>query len=255
MDKPWRECEGCVKFLDFERKMVQILSMAEILIVEDNESIREAVASYLRLDEHEVYEFDRLQGVLEAVRMKNPDIVILDVLLPDGDGFQLAKRIRMISDVPILFLTAKTAESDRIIGFEVGGDDYVVKPFSPKELTLRVRSILRRGKELRTKEKDVKVWRLNDEPLTMHSLAHRVRIGEKELSLTAAEWKILWLLAANAGVVLSRERILGESLDYMAEGSERTIDTHIKNLRIKLGNADWIETVRGYGYRFSGKEE
>jgi len=118
--------------------------MAEIIIVEDNDAIREAVGSYLRLDGHGVREFGRVQGVLEAVKMKNPDLLILDVMLPDGDGFQLAKRIRERSQVPMLFLTARTSESDRITGFEVGGDDYVVKPFSPKELALRVRSILRR---------------------------------------------------------------------------------------------------------------
>jgi two-component system phosphate regulon response regulator PhoB len=228
--------------------------MAEIIIVEDNEAIREAVCSYLRLDGQVVREFGRVQGVLEAVKIRNPDLVILDVMLPDGDGFQLAKRIRGRSRVPILFLTARTSESDRITGFEVGGDDYVVKPFSPKELALRVQSILRRTKEKEPAETALTVWKRGEDLLVMDSLSHRVSINGKEIALTAAEWKILAYLGANPGIVVSRERILGECLDYMAEGSERTVDTHIKNIRIKLGTPELIETVRGFGYRFTGEK-
>ncbi len=226
--------------------------MAKILFVEDNDSIREAVTSYLMLENHEVYEFNRLHGVTDAVRMKNPDILILDIMLPDGDGFQLAKKIRSFSDVPILFLTARTSESDRITGFELGGDDYVVKPFSPKELMLRVHSILKRSKRGADEDQKKITWKHGKNLLTMDCLAHRASIDKREIILTTAEWKILWLLATNPGIVFSRDRLLGECLDYMAEGSERTIDTHIKNLRIKLGSSGWIETVRGWGYRFAG---
>ena len=229
--------------------------MEKIIVIEDNETIREAVASYLRLDNYEVYEFGRLKGVLEAVKMKNPDLIILDVMLPDGNGFQLAKRIRSISDVPIVFLTAKTSESDRITGFEIGGDDYVVKPFSPKELTLRVKSILKRSSKKEREKKHTGIWKLGNDVLSMDDLTHRTLVNEREIALTAAEWKILYTLAGSPGIVFSRDRLLGECLDYMAEGSERTIDTHIKNIRIKLGTAVWIETVRGWGYRFSGKSQ
>jgi DNA-binding response OmpR family regulator len=229
--------------------------MEKIIVIEDNESIREAVASYLRLDNYEVYEFGRLQGVLEAVKMKNPDLIILDVMLPDGNGFQLAKRIRSISDVPIVFLTAKTSESDRITGFEIGGDDYVVKPFSPKELTLRVKSILKRSSKKERGKEHTGIWKIGNDVLSMDDLTHRTLVNEREIALTAAEWKILYTLAGSPGIVFSRDRLLGECLDYMAEGSERTIDTHIKNIRIKLGTAVWIETVRGWGYRFSGKSQ
>ncbi len=229
--------------------------MEKIIVIEDNESIREAVASYLRLDNYEIYEFGRLAGVLEAVKMKNPDLIILDVMLPDGNGFQLAKKIRSISDVPIIFLTAKTSESDRITGFEIGGDDYVVKPFSPKELALRVKSILKRSAKKEREIEHTGIWRLGDDVLSMDDLAHRALVNDREITLTTAEWKILWSLTRSPGIVFSRDRLLGECLDYMAEGSERTIDTHIKNIRIKLGNAEWIETVRGWGYRFSGKSQ
>lgn len=226
--------------------------MATILVVEDNEQIREAVSSYLRLDDHEVIEFGRLHGVEEAVRMKDPDLLILDVMLPDGDGFQLARRLRASRSVPILFLTARSSESDRITGFEVGGDDYVVKPFSPRELALRVRSILRRSAQAQERPSTVD-WRLGGHTLAMDQTGHRAAVDGREILLTAAEWEILRLLAGNPEVVFSRERILGSSLDYVAEGSERTVDTHIKNIRSKLGDPGWIQTVRGYGYRFTGK--
>lgn len=223
----------------------------KIILVEDNDSIREAVASYLKLEDFSVQEFGRLRGVLDAVRMQNPDLIILDVMLPDGNGFEFAKKLRFVSQVPIIFLTAKTAESDRITGFEVGGDDYVIKPFSPKELVLRVKSVLKRMSTVKKME-DVKNWRLGEMVLTIDTPGHRVFVNDTEIKLTPAEWKILNLLTENSGIVLNRDRILGESLEYMAEGSERTIDTHIKNIRTKLGSSHWIETVRGYGYRFSG---
>ncbi len=226
--------------------------MGTILVVEDNERIREAVSSYLRLEDHEVIEFGRLRGVDEAVRMKNPDLLILDVMLPDGDGFQFARRLRAGRNVPILFLTARGSESDRITGFEVGGDDYVVKPFSPREVALRVRSILRRSGDAKTAQ-STGTWHLGGHTLAMDEAGHRVTIDGAEVSLTAAEWEILRLLTRNPGTVFSRERILGSSLDYVAEGSGRTVDTHVKNIRGKLGTPDWIETVRGYGYRFPGK--
>ena len=106
--------------------------MAKIFFVEDNKAIREAVVSYLVIENHEVMEFDKITGVLEAFALQNPDLIILDVMLPDGNGFKLAREIRMKSDIPIIFLTAKTSETDRITGFEVGGDDYIIKPFSPR---------------------------------------------------------------------------------------------------------------------------
>ena len=205
--------------------------MARIFLIEDNESIREAVTSYLKLENHEVIEFDRIQGVIDAISFKKPDLLILDVMLPDGNGFQLAKQIREDKGkehIPILFLTARTTESDRITGFEVGGDDYVIKPFSPRELSLRVKAILRRNQR-------------------------SAAVIDKEITLTTAEWNILDYLSSHAGMVINRERLLGECLEYTVEGSERTIDTHIKNLRAKLKSADWIETVRGFGYRFSGE--
>jgi len=227
--------------------------MATVFVIEDNEALREAVCSYLRLNDHRIVEFGRIAGVLDALRTKAPDLIILDVMLPDGDGFLLARKIRSSHSVPIIFLTAKSSESDRITGFELGADDYVVKPFSPKELSLRVEAVLRRSGGSATKSVAVMRWNLNEHTLEVDEEAHRTLLDGRELRLTAAEWKILSYLAAKAGTVVGRERLLGQSLDYLvAEGSERTVDTHIKNLRAKLGDAGWIETVRGFGYRFSG---
>lgn len=229
--------------------------MAVIFVVEDNETLRDAVVSYLKLDDQEVVEFGRVRGVLEALKARRPDLIVLDVMLPDGDGFLLARRMRAAGHLmPILFLTARTAESDRITGFEVGGDDYVVKPFSPKELVLRINAILKRARTDEAPSAETPLsWTLGGHSLEIDEQAHRVRVDGEDLTLTAAEWKILQYLSGNAGIVIDRARLLGECLDSIAEGSERTIDTHVKNLRGKLGERDWIETVRGFGYRFSGE--
>jgi DNA-binding response OmpR family regulator len=226
--------------------------MARIFLVEDNESIREAVAGYLRLEEHDVLEFGGVADVLEVMRHKAPDLVILDVMLPDGSGFALAKKVRTVSRVPLVFLTAREAESDRITGFELGADDYVVKPFSPKELVLRVQALLRRAGTAPSPQGAAGCWERGGSRLCLDEAGHRATLDGSELELTAAEWKILEHLASNAGIVVSRERLLGESLGYAYEGSERTIDTHVKNLRAKLDDPGWIETVRGFGYRFAG---
>lgn len=225
--------------------------MANIIVVEDNEQILESVKSYLELENHTVYGFNRITGVYETVEHKTIDIIILDVMLPDGNGFSLAKRIRQNYSIPIIFLTAKTTESDRITGFEIGGDDYIIKPFSPKELVLRVNSILKRTGA--SKKKIKLEFELAGSVLKIKPDIHKIELDDKEIYLTPAEWEILTFLASNSGIVLSRSRLLGECLDYMAEGSERTIDTHIKKIRAKLKNPDWIETVRNYGYRFNGK--
>jgi DNA-binding response OmpR family regulator len=227
--------------------------MAVIILVEDNETLREAVSSYLQLDDHEVLEFGRIQGVLEAVRLRRPDCIVLDVMLPDGNGFQLARKIKELRDIPIVFLTAKSSESDRITGFELGADDYVVKPFSPRELTLRVKALLRRSGGAERPAAPGR-WLLGEQRLEMDPEAHTVKAGAAGVSLTAAEWKILEYLIRHAGQVVDRDRLLGAGLDYLAEGSERTIDTHVKNIRAKLGAPGWIETVRGFGYRFAGRE-
>lgn len=234
--------------------------MARIFIVEDNENIAEAVASYLRLEDHVPVLFSRLDGVMSALRMDLPDLLVLDVMLPDGDGFVFARQLKREFDVPIIFLTARIAESDRITGFELGADDYVVKPFSNRELILRIQAVLRRRARSTAAAAPAEngVWLLESadgklaHELKMDEVAHSLLHDGRPVDLTAAEWKILSRLAQSPGVVLSREKLLASALDYIADGSERTIDTHVKNIRSKFGESGWIETVRGFGYRFEG---
>ena len=241
--------------------------MAKVFVVEDNAGLSEAIVSYLQVDGHTVVLFERVTGVLEAVRMGKPDLVILDVMLPDGDGFLLARRIKKESGTPILFLTARSSESDRITGFEIGADDYVVKPFSMRELVLRVRMLIARtgSKDAKAIKRTVPSWRLEipangsgvveTHVLVLDDETHIATHDGENLRLTATEWKILAFLGNREGVVISREQLLGMCLDYLAEGSERSINTHMKNIRGKLNSIEWIETVRGFGYRFLGKGE
>ncbi len=233
--------------------------MALLFIIEDNENLAEALKGYLEIEGHSIVYFERLQGAQQAVMMRRPDLIILDVMLPDGDGFLFARRIRKLMDVPILFLTARSSESDRITGLELGADDYVVKPFSMRELVLRVRGILARTAAQDKTPETPETWtlKLMDAVLTLtfDEKAHICYHNGSKPALTAAEWKILRYLAANGGMVISREQILGNCLGYLAEGSERSINTHIKNIRAKLGTDAWIETVRGFGYRFMGRND
>jgi two-component system phosphate regulon response regulator PhoB len=224
--------------------------MACIVLVEDNAFIREAAAGYLQLDGHSIIEFGAVKDVVETVRRGVVDLAILDIMLPDGNGFNLAKSIKEVADIPLIFLTAKSSESDRILGFELGADDYVVKPFSPKELALRVQALLKRYNQAARPNEDSLSWTL--EGTSSSSTRPPPSVNGEEAHLTGAEWKILAYIAEQEGLVVSRERLLSECLNYFFEGSERTIDTHIANLRGKLGSSVWIETVRGYGYRFAG---
>lgn len=235
--------------------------MARVFIVEDNEGLREAVVSYLELEEHHPVSFNRFAGVEQAAAMQQPDLLILDVMLPDGDGFRFARTFRRKFDIPIIFLTARTAESDRITGLELGAYDYVVKPFSMKELMLRVNNVLARSAGAAGKVgidrshasiPGTRNWSLAEHTLMLEDAAHRVTVDGIPRELTAAEWRVLGLLAHNEGIVLSRNRILGSALDYISDASARTVDTHVKNIRAKLGYREWIETVRGFGYRFAG---
>jgi len=230
--------------------------VSRVYLVEDSENIREAVRGYLELDGHEVTEFDKLDGARRAIETAEPDLLLLDVMLPDGDGFLFAQRIRRTRPIPIIFLTARAEESDRITGLELGADDYVVKPFSPKELVLRVNAVLRRVQGAAgPAEPGATRYVLGPSELELDGKIHRLALNGAPVSLTAAEWTILSYLAEKSPQVFNRPQILHACLDSVADGSERTVDTHIKNIRSKLENPDWIETVRGFGYRFRGKPQ
>lgn len=229
--------------------------MTRMFLIEDNDLIREGVAEYFQIERFEVTQFTAAEGVLDAVRRAPPDIIILDIMLPDRNGFMLARDIRSFSDVPIIVLTAKESETDRLTGFEVGCDDYVVKPFSTRELVMRAKALLRRtGVDISPNGRRGE-WLCDSNRLCIDRDSHTANLNEEPLDLTGSEWEILCYLAFRAGTVVSREAILADSLDYVHDGPRRTVDTHIANLRAKLGSSEWIETVRGYGYRFKGNPE
>ena len=220
-----------------------------ILVVEDEVDILDLVEFNLRQAGFEVLRaLDGAAGLQLALN-ERPDLIVLDLMLPKMDGKEVCKRIRQDDEtrnIPVLMLTAKTSEIDRIIGFEIGADDYVNKPFSPRELVLRVQAILKRALDT---EPSTAVLRFNG--LLIDPEKHRVEVDGAEVSLTATEFSLLSFLASNAGRVLGREVLLDRVWGYAYEGYARTVDTHIRRLRQKLGSArDRIETLRGLGYRF-----
>lgn len=225
-----------------------------IYVVEDHEVLLNGVKQYLQLSGFEVSGFGNLSSARSAISARTPDLLIQDVMLPDGDGFLFVKQLKEKMDVPVIFMTARGDESDRILGFELGADDYIVKPFSPKELVLRVEAVLRRLKvrSVPSSKKDEERW-VDSEGNTMdfNTRCHQISINGRLLVLTAAEWRVMEYMITNYGQLETRSQILEKCFDYNYESYERIIDTHIKNLRAKLGGT-WIETIRGYGYRFSG---
>ncbi len=227
--------------------------MKLIYVVEDHQVIRDGVRRYLELAGYKVLGFGNLASVRDAFKITKADLLIQDVMLPDGDGFEFVQELRKSMDIPVIFMTAKIAEEDRIHGFELGADDYISKPFSPKELVLRVQAILRRvdgGQEVETSHKYY--YKADSGIMCFDEVEHKVTVNDEPVALTAAEWRILGLLIGNTSRILPRSEILKKCFDYTSESYERIADTHIKNLRAKLGPYPWIETVRGYGYRFIG---
>ena len=214
-----------------------------ILIVEDEPRIAEVLARYL---EAEGYRTERAKDGREALvlfRRFEPDLVLLDLMIPELDGLELTRRWRASSSVPIIIVTAKSSELDRVLGLELGADDYVTKPFSPREVVARVKAVLRRARGGGTAPR-----RLRAGELLVDADAFRAYCGEEELSLTPSEFRLLQALVAAAGRAMTRR----ELLDALGEAyvDERTVDAHIKNLRKKLGPcAERVETVRGVGYR------
>lgn len=229
--------------------------MKLIYVVEDHEVIRNGVVQYLSLSGYEATGFRNLQEAREGFSKKMPDMLIQDVMLPDGDGFAFVKEIKEKNDrLPVIFLTARVDESDRILGFELGADDYITKPFSPKELVLRIQALFRRVDEGAGVSKNKYTYVDGDNSLYIDEDIHEIRVNDVPINLTAAEWRIVLYLVSNEPNLITRAQILEECFDYSFESYERVVDTHIKNIRTKLRPGNWIDTVRGYGYRFSGKK-
>lgn len=221
-----------------------------ILLVEDEKNIRDAVAAYLERAGYWVTPAADGQEAVDAFSLHQFDLVILDLMLPRLPGERVCRIIRDTSDVPIIMLTAKGEVEDRIVGLELGADDYLIKPFSPRELVARVRALLRRAHIDSEPQREV----LDFGGLTIDLNGHKVLVNDEEVDLTASEFKLLTTLSRYPGRVYSRMELVEKVLGYDFEGYERTIDSHVKNLRAKIGddprNPRWIYTVHGVGYRF-----
>ena len=221
-----------------------------ILLVEDEKNIRDAVAAYLERAGYWVTPAADGQEAVDAFSLHQFDLVILDLMLPRLPGEKVCRIIRDTSDVPIIMLTAKGEVEDRIVGLELGADDYLIQPFSPRELVARVRALLRRAHIDSEPQREV----LDFGGLTIDLNGHKVLVNDEEVDLTASEFKLLTTLSRYPGRVYSRMELVEKVLGYDFEGYERTIDSHVKNLRAKIGddprNPRWIYTVHGVGYRF-----
>lgn len=229
------------------------MSPKSVLIVDDDVKLVELLAVYFQKDGFIVHSaYDGLDA-LQSVREKHPDILVLDVMLPGMNGWDICRLLRKDSAIPILMLTARDEESDRLVGLEIGADDYVTKPFSPKEVVARVKAILRR-----TGGTTGKAMQLRLGEVVVDLEQYQVTKGGEPVDLTPTEFKIVELLAGNPGRVFSRLQIVEQTQGYSFEGFERTIDSHIKNLRRKLEDNPrepvYILTVYGVGYRTAGSQ-
>ena len=219
--------------------------MTTILIVDDEIRIREVVKEYCLLEDYNVLEASDGLEALEIVKNNDIDLIVLDIMMPKLDGLSTFSKIKEIKKVPTIILSARSEEYDKLVGFELGVDDYVTKPFSPKELMARIKVILKR-----TNGDDNFVYK----DLKIDFLGHAVYIKDEELKLTPKEYDLLVYFVKNQNVALSREQLLSKIWDYDFYGEDRTVDTHVKMLRNNLGKyRNLIVTVRGMGYKFVAK--
>lgn len=220
--------------------------MSRILVVDDEPKIRELIVKYAKAEGHEAVEAENGFQAEEKTRKDEFDIIIMDVMMPELDGFSAVKKIRQHCNTPVIMLSARTEEYDKIHGFEVGVDDYVEKPFSGKELMMRVEAILRRGRSVE-QERELFIH----EGLKIDFTARTVFIDDMEVQLYPREYDLLFYMVKNKGIALTREVLLNKVWGYDYFGNDRTLDTHVKLLRKNLGRyAKCIKTLRGVGYRF-----
>ncbi len=214
-----------------------------ILVCDDEELIRNVIKEYLTLDSYVVDEASDGKEAVEKAKATNYDLIIMDIMMPHMDGYLACKEIKKFKNVPFIMLSARSEEYDKLIGFDLGIDDYVTKPFSPKELVARVKAILKRSNKIEDK--------LVFEGLEIDELAHEVKVDGKKVNLTPKEFELLRYLVANKNIALTREQLLINIWGYDFYGDDRTVDTHIKTLRNNLGKyRKFIVTVRAVGYKF-----
>jgi two-component system alkaline phosphatase synthesis response regulator PhoP len=226
--------------------------MTKILVIDDEPSIINLVTAYLKPEGYEVYTAADGNAGLKSARAFKPDLIILDLMLPGMDGIELLSILRRESDVYVIMLTARTDETDKIVGLSVGADDYVTKPFSPRELVARVKAALRRIKTGTGSGVERSV--LSFKHVLIDINAHTVSVDDVPIELTSIEFDLLRALAENRGRVLSREQLLEKIWGAEYFGEMRVVDVHLGHVRQKLGNESLIATVRGVGYRFEDEQ-
>jgi len=220
-----------------------------IAVVDDEEDIVDLITHHLERERFKVEPFYDGESILEYVKKTKPDLVILDLMLPGVDGLEVCKFLKkdeQTNTIPIIMLTAKGSETDRVVGLELGADDYIIKPFSPRELVARVKTVLRR---IEAKQQAAKIIEIGD--LRIDLSKYQVMINKKKIDLTTTEFKLLSILVSRPGWVFNRDQLLNELWDFDKVVIDRTIDVHIRNLRKKIGKfGDYIKSMRGIGYKF-----
>lgn len=225
-----------------------------LLIADDEQKIRELIGKYAAFEDYGFLEAVDGMEAVEIVRNQQVDLVILDIMMPELDGFSAAREIRRIrDDLPIILLSARGEEYEKIYGFQIGADDYVVKPFSPKELMMRVAAVLRRSQHRSGDGDQHDVVTIDS--MTVDFTARRVTIDKQTVDLSPKEYELLFYMVRNRGIALSRDKLISEIWGFDFFGDDRTLDTHIKLLRKRLGSyASYITTLRGVGYRFEKED-
>jgi DNA-binding response OmpR family regulator len=229
-----------------EKEGLMMENSVRVLLVEDEEKMRELIKIAFKKENFETIEATEGKQGLTLFKTNQVDIVILDIMLPEIDGWTVCREIRRMSNIPIILLTARGEEFDKLFGFELGADDYIVKPFSPKELIARVKALLRRS-EIKSND-SASYFQVGD--ITINRLSREVTVNEKQIILTNKEYELLYFLATNPKIVFTREQLLLKVWGYEQYGDPRTVDTHVKKLREKLGNySSYISTMWGVGYK------
>jgi len=241
---------GAAPIAPLRRETASIGSVTTVLVVDDEPIVREVVVSYLQREGYRTLEAEDGDRARELLESESPSLVVLDVMLPGTDGLELCRWIRGRSELPIIMLTARGEEADRIVGLELGADDYVTKPFSPRELAARVRTVLRRSRSEVSEAE-----RLSFDELSIDARTHEVRKDGTELRLTAKEFDLLWFLARHPRQVFSRDQLMDRVWGYEAALDTGTVTVHVRRLREKIeddpSQPRFLQTVWGVGYRFT----